>query len=385
MKKNLLCISVLMLLVITACTNKPTNTFSITGKIENADGQPVYFVYYNNDDAVSDTAIVSNGKFIFEGTVDPLGRKGFIEYGEPSSEYAGDNRLYLYFSPGETILEIGTGRIADAETKGSPLQDTYNEYQELRSEVDAKYEAYSDSAKLFPEIKEMYYSKVDSMFKLGKKIQIEYIKENPASFVAYDLLTEYHLYDHIPLEELESIYENLSPEIKDYDKRVKQCIVAKRATAPGMPAPELKGVDPTRNTEVKLSDLKGKYVLIDFWATWCHGCVLGLPHVRSLYEKYNADGLEVVALSKDHNMNAWKNFIKENEYMQSFYNILAFEDITVDDSGNFVNDSMENSQDRHYNISFIPVSFLIDRDGNIVDRYDHINDLDAKLVEIFGK
>lgn len=167
---------------------------------------------------------------------------------------------------------------------------------------------------------------------------------------------------------------------------VKQSIEARRGTAPGMPAPELKGVDPTRNVEVKLSDLKGKYVLIDFWATWCHGCVMGLPHVRSLYDKYNADGLEVVALSKDHNIDAWKNFIKKNEYMQSFYNILSFEDKTIDNEGNIVNDDVDNSQDRHYNIDFIPVTFLIDKDGNIIGRYDRgPEELDAKLVEIFGK
>lgn len=184
-------------------------------------------------------------------------------------------------------------------------------------------------------------------------------------------------------EKCDSLYTLISPELKADDKELAVAIEACQATQPGKPAPELKGHDPLRDIDFSLADLKGKYVVIDFWATWCKGCVMGLPHIRELYDKYHDKGLEVLAMSSDYDVNVWKQYMESHD-MKDYYNILVFEDASTDKSGRILNDSNDNRQSRRYNVTFIPRTFLIGPDGNIISDLEG-EDLDKKLVEIFGE
>src|SRR5262245_5509505 len=73
----------------------------------------------------------------------------------------------------------------------------------------------------------------------------------------------------------------------------------------GKPAPDFQGDFAVKGKPVKLSDLKGKVVLVDFWAVWCPPCVRAFPHLREIHEKYNKDGLEVVGLTKYYKRNTF--------------------------------------------------------------------------------
>ena len=108
-----------------------------------------------------------------------------------------------------------------------------------------------------------------------------------------------------------------------------------------------------------------------------------LPHIKELYDKYHDKGLEVVALSKDYNINTWKEYISTHD-MAPYYNILTYSDTTVDDKGNIVNDELENRQCRLYNIKFIPRTFIVDPEGNLMSQPKDEEETDAMLKEIFG-
>jgi len=146
---------------------------------------------------------------------------------------------------------------------------------------------------------------------------------------------------------------------------------AKEKLAPGNPAPEIviPGVD---GKPIKLSDLKGKIVLIDFWASWCGPCRRENPNVVKAYQKYNKDGFEVFSISFDKpgQKEKWLAAIKQDGLIWPNH-------------GSDLN--YFNSQaGRDYSVRSIPFTCLVDREGNIVATNLRGAQLEAALKQIFG-
>jgi thiol-disulfide isomerase/thioredoxin len=127
----------------------------------------------------------------------------------------------------------------------------------------------------------------------------------------------------------------------------------------GDKAPEIQMRDPQGNIR-KLSDLKGKVVLIDFWASWCRPCRMENPNVVRTYSQYkdaafkNGDGFEVFSVSLDQNKAAWHKGILQDK--------LTWE--------NHVSDlqSWRNAAAQQYNVNSIPATFLLDGEGIIIKK-----------------
>ena len=378
---NHLLIPAAALLALAACNSRPENSFVINGTINGADGEPVYFSYDNGNGFIYDTATIADGKFTFTGEVPPFGSHGYIEYGKEKEPHTGDNTRSFFFGADEINIDINKEKVMESTVTGSSLQSKSDAKRHISDSLYDMRSALYDSIKAYPENKEAYEARAMELFNEWHEKLRDFVAANLDNFVGYEQFKI--ISDNMPLDIAKKLYDGLSPELKAYDKIIAQSIDARGKIAPGMPAPELKGYDPLRNQEVKLSDLKGKYVLIDFWATWCKGCVMELPHIKELYDKYHDKGLEVVALSKDYNINTWKEYISTHD-MAPYYNILTYSDTTVDDKGNIVNDELENRQCRLYNIKFIPRTFIVDPEGNLMSQPKDEEETDAMLKEIFG-
>ena len=135
-------------------------------------------------------------------------------------------------------------------------------------------------------------------------------------------------------------------------------------------APEIAMEDPEGKIR-KLSDLRGKYVLIDFWASWCGPCRKENPNVVKLYKKYKDDGFEVFSVSLDKTKEAWKRAIKADNLIW---------DNHVSEL-NYWNSSVVQT----YKFQGIPFTVLVDKNGEIIERNLRGIELENKLVEIFGK
>lgn len=149
---------------------------------------------------------------------------------------------------------------------------------------------------------------------------------------------------------------------------------APAAAVPGMisvgdSAPEIAQNNP-KGKIMKLSDLKGKVVLIDFWASWCGPCRAENPTVVAAYNKYKSKGFTVFSVSLDQDANRWTAAIQQDG--------LVWENHVSDLKG------WQNSAAQQYKVTSIPRTFLLDKDGKVVASNLRGPDLEVKIKEILG-
>ena len=152
---------------------------------------------------------------------------------------------------------------------------------------------------------------------------------------------------------------------------MKQQRMANDKMAPGNMAPDFEELMVDGKTMMKLSDLRGKVVLLDFWASWCGPCRRDNPHVVSLYEKYKDRGFTVMSVSLDKSKENWIAAIEKDNLSWP----------------NHVSDLQQwaSRVGRIYGVSSIPFTVLIDQEGKIVQTKLRGEALTAELERLLGK
>lgn len=136
----------------------------------------------------------------------------------------------------------------------------------------------------------------------------------------------------------------------------------------GQPAPDFRQNTPDGRT-LALSDLRGKVVLVDFWASWCRPCRMENPNLVAAYAKYRTKGFEILSVSLDREKGAWLNAIEQDKLTWNHVSDLQF---------------WNNAAAQQYGVSSIPYSVLVGRDGNVIDKNLRGPALEAKLAEVLG-
>jgi peroxiredoxin len=150
-------------------------------------------------------------------------------------------------------------------------------------------------------------------------------------------------------------------------RRVAQ--LRKLISAMGAKAPEIALPSPKGDT-IRLSSFKGKYVLLDFWASWCKPCRDENPNLVNLYKKYKWKGFEIFQVSLDKSKDAWVNAIRTDGLWWKHASDLKF---------------WQTPMVSLYNFESIPTNFLIDKEGIIIAKNLRGESLQKKLEEIFDK
>lgn len=198
--------------------------------------------------------------------------------------------------------------------------------------------------------------------------ELDFIKNNPNSLMSGTYL--YVKQDKLPIDELEKLYNSLAVDVKasGFGHIVREKIKARKFVAVGNPAPDFISKDTSGNV-VKLSDFRGKYVLLEFWANWCVPCRQQSPHLAKVYKEYSEKGFTILQYSIDEESAAakWKEAIRKDQLTWT----------QVSDLSGF-----ESRVAKLYGVQPIPDNFLISPDGKIVGRGLEGSDLEKMLSQL---
>ncbi len=177
--------------------------------------------------------------------------------------------------------------------------------------------------------------------------------------------------NNVPLNRSKALYNKMGTKAKSSlsGRLMKERIDRMEKSVAGRPAPDFTLLD-TENKPVTLSTVKGKIKILDFWASWCGPCRLNNPHLKGLYEKYHAKGLEVIAVSLDNKREPWINAIKKDGLPWIHVCSLSGTGCEVA---------------RTYNVTAIPAVFVINEKNEIIATNLRGEALENFLKEQFGE
>lgn len=352
-------------LMLWSCGNK--NQFTISGEVSPAtDGKMILIGFKKGQPVNLDTADIKKGKFSFNGKVDLPELRLLSIQGK-------DNYVaQLFVEPGKINMTVYPDSFPANLVVGSKAQDLFKKYMDemasnSKKELDMKNRfSQAQSTGNEEEMKSIQYE-YQTMMENTELYSRNFVKEYSSSPVAVYVYLMNFL-EQAQVEELDSMLKIFEP-IKQSDLviAIKERADVIRPFAKGSPAPDFT-LNDTKGAPFSLSSLKGKYVLIDFWASWCQPCMMEMPNVMELYKNYKGKGFEIVGVSLDHEKDAW----------QKTTQIPGLDWIHVWD---MVNDSLGHVA-RKYGVTSIPHNVLLDKEGKIIKVNIHGDELSAKLAEL---
>lgn len=350
-----------LLILITACNSTVDKSYIIEGKVTGKVPAKAYLqTYVDGETNIIDSTTFTNGQFKF---------KGSVEYPEYYYIKIGDNqRPFGFFIENSKIkIKAHIDSLEMANVTGSRVQDKYENYlaskepfEKQLAEIYRNYKAATD------ENKPVYEAQYDSISELQNQHIKNYVKANNNSVLAPYIVRREIIY-YLDLEELKELAGSISPELKDhpYTKELFKRIRTLEKVQPGMEAPAFTQND-TAGNPVSLSDFKGQYLLIDFWASWCGPCRRANPTVVEIYKKYAPQGFTILGVSMDSDKEAWLKAIKNDQLTWTHVS-------TLEGWGNPVG--------KLYGVLSIPHAVLIDPDGKILKYKVHADELNQVLEE----
>jgi len=336
--KNILLFSIVLMLF--SCRNSDkVEGYTVEGKIENFTGENVFLdkINMNNVEIVDTSSLNGKGYFEMKGISDGLGiyRLRF-----------GQKALFFQMN-GTDKLSINTdyNNVDNTTIKGSKYAESNNTFiqRAIKQQVNNE------------DIK-------------------RYIDTSNTPLIALLLVRNLNTSNPEDIAYFEKLGSRIAVVAKDtkYDLEYKQALQALQSiknTGIGAEAPNISLQDPNGKI-IELKSLRGKVVLLDFWASWCRPCRMENPNVVAMYKKYKNKGFTVYSVSLDKTRNDWVSAIQQDG--------LEWE--------NHVSDLQfwNSAGARLYNVSSIPATFLIDKDGKIIDRNLRGAALEAKLLQVLN-
>lgn len=354
-----------------AQTTKP---FTVTGKLKNA--APGSFVYLETNSQptrkLDSTKVAAGNTFMLSNKVADGGEVFVLNVG-------GGQKLALLVEGGETLnvtadgyrMDAKTGQVGKSTVTGSKNMEYYDKLMTLRTDMEAKVTNWNKQVAAATEKKDnKRVTQIEQEYQAAEQDVVNKVKamlpEMGASLVSLFALnfinidTDFATYDALA-QRFEK--ENpTSPHAKSLIGRVARI----KGVSIGAAAPEISLSDTTGNT-VALSSLRGKYVLIDFWASWCGPCRAENPNVVRMYNKFKDKGFAIYSVSLDKAKENWTRAIRNDNLSWTHVSDLKF---------------WQSEAAQQYGVQAIPATFLLDKDGKIIAKNLRGDALEQKLEEV---
>ena len=341
-----------------AQTHKITGT--TTGII---DGTWLY-LRTSSAERILDSAKVTDGKFSLMGKTDDKISQLII--------YTPKYENYVFFwAEANTDLKLKSGDFKKAIITGSATQEQADHLTKLK-EPNQKLQ---DSLKRLLSAEKDINRKKELKQRLGsaenaeKELEMKEVKDNPNSIVSAYILSVYA--STWGKEKSTELYNNLSMEMKNtfYGKGIKDFITFNKEIKIGGRFVDFEQTN-INGKNIRLSDIKGKYILLEFWASWCGPCRVENPKLISTYNLFKDKGFTVLGVSADENKAFWLQAVKDDK--------LPWENVS-DLKGD------KNKAALIYGINAYPTNYLIDEQGLIIAKNLRGNALREKLAELLNK
>ncbi|HWB92443.1 MAG TPA: TlpA disulfide reductase family protein [Puia sp.] len=354
--------------------------FTITGRIGHYNAPAkIYFDHMEGDTSRTDSAVLSDGRFRFSGRIKgPASvRMAFAPKGDGKEKavYTGD---VIYFYIGYEHVRIESrDSLGNATISGSPVDAEYNAFNRytggpimaLTRAANADFNSGTEEQKKDT----AFFHAVDRRFRQSVRNmqtrELEYARTHPSSF--FSLVALSNLTNTAAMADSNRpVFEALDMELRNSPagKELEQRIDALTSIVPGSMAPDFTEND-VNNKPIALSSLRGKYVLIDFWASWCHPCRMENPNLVKQYQLYKDKGFQILSVSLDDNAGKWKEAIARDGLPWLHVSDLQ---------------GWNNAACKLYAIRAVPSSFLVDPQGKIIATGLIGEKLNDKLKELFA-
>lgn len=326
-------------------------TFRINGNIiEPAYSMKVFLI--NKNSKTPDSAFLKDGKFSFKGKIaKPFKSSVYTEEINSTEKYPKREYLDLYIEEGIIVINAFKS-LKNAVVKGGPVQKEYNELQDSLQRIRSIYdyigalirtkELDDTTRKRLRDTYKKFYGQFDS-------IENNFISTHPSSIVSWDIVANRGII--IDPDKLEPVFNSLAEELKKQPAalELKERMETAKLLKIGNPAIEFASNN-ADGVPVSLSSFRGKYVLIDFWASWCGPCRAENPNMLEAYKNLKDKNFEIFGVSLDDDRDKWLKAVKDDKLPW----------IQVSDLKGFTTVA------KTYGIRAIPQNLLLNPEGKII-------------------
>lgn len=368
-----------LLLFIPVVSFAQSKQFELKGKL--ALTRPVdwlYLRYASNGQYVIDSVQPKSGEFKFKGEIaEPVDANLIAKFKPQGSERPPRENVQLFLEPSKIEFNAKDSLI-NYTVKGSKGNDEFQALLKQSGAYDQRFEKlYSDYDSLQQAGNKEGMKKVEDAIEelnneMKENVYGTFIKTHPNSDVALFALKQYAGWEIDPAK-VEPLYNSLAVSTKALPsaKSLKDRIDIAKKTEIGSYAMDFTQND-TLGKPVSLSSFRGKYVLVDFWASWCGPCRRENPNVVKVFNKFSDKNFTILSVSLDRPdaKDKWLAAIHKDGLTWTHVSDLKYWD---------------NAVAKQYGIRAIPQNLLLDPQGKIIAKNLRGEDLDVKLTEVFGK
>jgi len=373
MKKTSIITLVLLFISALLTFAAPRKGFTINGTITGKTTDKVYLIHEYKGVTYTDSAVISNGRFLLKGWV-PQVQFYTIKLSKSDADrnlntFLLDNKIVTFKAKSDSLYKAHITGLPDNDIYFNFYNHAWKPVTDSAGKIYHKLDIANQGGKL--KLDSATQKKFDDEFngltKFDQRIVSAYVEAHRNSIAAAAIILERFI-NYYEFDPAAKVFKLFPHKVKNsvFGKQIKEAVYIDALTSIGKPAPNFTQPDTTGKI-IDLKNLKGKYVLVDFWASWCGPCRRENPNVLKAYNKFHDKGFDIISISLDNNKNSWIKAIRTDS--------LSW--IHVSDLKGW-----KNAAAAKYGVKLIPQNFLLDRDGKIIARNLRGAALDKKLSEI---